>query len=76
MFTNGAPYVRKSQQWALAVAGLDPNVIAMVVAHRNELSVQPLLKVTRTSKLSKVSSTNISFQLREKKNQTKVVSGG
>ena len=27
--------------WALAVAGLDPNVIALVVAYRNELSVQP-----------------------------------
>ena len=27
--------------WALAVAGLDTNVIALVVAYRNELSVQP-----------------------------------
>ena len=27
--------------WALAVAGLDANVIALVVAYRNELSVQP-----------------------------------
>ena len=27
--------------WALAVAGLDANVIALVVTYRNELSVHP-----------------------------------
>ena len=27
--------------WALAVAGLDANVIALVVAYRNEVSEQP-----------------------------------
>ena len=27
--------------WALAVAELDANVITLVVAYRNELSVQP-----------------------------------
>ena len=36
--------VRKSQLCALAVAAVDANVIAMVVAHRNELCVQPPLR--------------------------------